>query len=161
MTEKEQFLNAVAREFPTTVKLLKAYPTTKADLKPHTKSKSARELAWTFVTEEKACDQALDGAIDFGKMPPPPATLQDVIATYEKSHAALLDRLKKTPDAELNKTIKFFVAPKQMGDLRKMDVLWFMLMDAVHHRGQLSVYLRLADAKVPSIYGPSADEPWM
>ena len=62
---------------------------------------------------------------------------------------------------ELNKTVKFFVAPKQMGDLRKMDVLWYMLMDSVHHRGQFSVYLRMADGKVPSIYGPSADEPWM
>jgi uncharacterized damage-inducible protein DinB len=35
-----------------------------------------------------------------------------------------------------------------------------MLLDAVHHRGQLSIYLRLMEAKVPSIYGPSADEPW-
>ena len=58
-------------------------------------------------------------------------------------------------------TVKFFVAPKQMADLRKMDVLWFMLMDCVHHRGQFSVYLRMADGKVPSIYGPSGDEPWM
>src|SRR5216117_2120036 len=70
-------------------------------------------------------------------------------------------RIKRTPDAELDKTVKFFVAPKQMGDLRKMDVLWFMLMDQVHHRGQFTIYLRMADGKVPSIYGPSADEPWM
>jgi len=43
---------------------------------------------------------------------------------------------------------------------RRMDFLWFLLMDMVHHRGQFSVYLRMADGKVPSIYGPSADEPW-
>jgi len=40
-------------------------------------------------------------------------------------------------------------------------VLWSVLMDQVHHRGQLSVYLRLVGAKVPSIYGPTADETWM
>jgi len=113
------------------------------------------------VTEQNASEQALDGDIEFGKMPKAPATMAEVIATYEKSSKAFVERIKKTPDADLNKTVKFFVAPKQMGDLRKMDVLWFMLMDQVHHPGQFSVYLRMADGKVPSIYGPSADEPWM
>jgi uncharacterized damage-inducible protein DinB len=48
-----------------------------------------------------------------------------------------------------------------MGELRVMDVLWFALMDQIHHRGQFSVYMRLTGAKVPSIYGPTADESWM
>ena len=61
---------------------------------------------------------------------------------------------------QIHQTVKFMTGPKQMGDLRKIDVLWWLLMDSVHHRGQMSVYLRLADAKVPSIYGPSADESW-
>jgi len=161
MTEKEQFLSSMAREFPTTLKVLKAFPTGKAELKPHAKARSARELAWAFVTEEKACDMALDGALELGKMPKPPATLPEVISTYERAHTAFVERLRKTPEAELNETVKFMTGPKQMGDMRKMDVLWFMLMDGVHHRGQLSVYLRMADGKVPSIYGPSADEPWM
>ncbi len=161
MTEKEQFLGVLEREFPTTIKVLKAFPAAKADIKPHAKSRTAKDLAWTFVMEEKASEQALDGAIEFGKMPPPPASLQEVISTYEKAHKTFVERVKETPEAELNKTVKFFTAPKQMGDVRKMDILWLMLMDSVHHRGQLSVYLRMADAKVPSIYGPSADEPWM
>lgn len=161
MTEKEQFLGVLEREFPTTLKVLKAFPAAKADIKPHAKSRTAKDLAWTFVTEQKASEQALDGAIELGKMPPAPGTLAEVIATYEKAYRALVERVKKTPEAELNKTVKFFTAPKQMGDVRRMDILWFMLMDSVHHRGQLSVYLRMADGKVPSIYGPSADEPWM
>lgn len=53
------------------------------------------------------------------------------------------------------------VAPKQMGDVRRGDLLQMMVMDNVHHRGQFSVYLRMAGGKVPSIYGPTADEPWM
>jgi len=161
MTEKEQFLRALEREIPTTTKVLKAYPAAKSDLKPHGKCKSAKELAWTFVTEQKASEQALDGGIEFGKMAKAPDTFPEVIATFEKTSKAFMERIKRTPDADLNKTVKFFVAPKQMGDLRKMDVLWFMLMDCVHHRGQFSVYLRMADGKVPSIYGPSGDEPWM
>jgi uncharacterized damage-inducible protein DinB len=48
-----------------------------------------------------------------------------------------------------------------MGKLRKGDILWMFLYDQIHHRGQLSIYNRMVGAKVPSIYGPSADEPWM
>jgi len=160
-TEKEQLLSAMAREFPTTLRVLRAYPTAKGDLKPHARAKSARELAWTFVIEQKACDMALDGALELGKLPKAPATLPEVIATYEATHRAFVDRLKRTPETDLNGTVQFMTGPKQMGDVRKMDILWLMLMDSVHHRGQLSVYLRMADGKVPSIYGPSADEPWM
>jgi uncharacterized damage-inducible protein DinB len=47
-----------------------------------------------------------------------------------------------------------------MGDVPKVAFLWFILHDQIHHRGQFSVYLRIAGGKVPSIYGPSADEPW-
>jgi uncharacterized damage-inducible protein DinB len=161
MTEKDQFLSTMEREFPVTMRVLKAFPAGRSDLKPTAKCRSAKELAWTFVIEQKASEQALDGAINLAKMPTAPDSLPEVIATYERSHKAFTERVKKTPEADLNKTVKFFVGPKQMGDVRKMDVLWFMLMDAVHHRGQMSVYLRMADAKVPSIYGPSADEPWM
>jgi uncharacterized damage-inducible protein DinB len=50
---------------------------------------------------------------------------------------------------------------RERSDMRTADVLWTGVMDTVHHRGQFSVYLRMAGGKVPSIYGPSADEPWM
>ncbi len=161
MTEKEQFLNVWEKEFPTTLKVLRAYPPAKLDLKPSEKSKSAKELAWNFVVEEKIVEGALKGEIDFSHIPQPPATCDEIIRTFEKSHQEMVEKIKQTPDAELNKTVKFFTGPKQLGDVRRMDVLWTALMDSVHHRGQFSVYLRLAGAKVPSIYGPTADEPWM
>ena len=87
--------------------------------------------------------------------------MAEVISTYEKSHTELIEKVKKSSDADFNKTVKFMVAPKTMGDVRSGDIHWMMMMDTIHHRGQFSVYLRMADAKVPSIYGPSADEPWM
>ncbi|MGH7645051.1 MAG: DinB family protein [Gemmatimonadales bacterium] len=161
MSEKEQFLHTWEKEFPTTLKVLKAYPSAKLDLKPHAKSKSARELAWNFVLEEKVIDGALKGNIDFAQMPAPPATCDEIIRAYETSHREMVEKVKQTPDAELNKTVKWMTGPKQPADVRRMDVLWTALMDMVHHRGQMSVYLRMADGKVPSIYGPTADEPWM
>lgn len=163
MTEKEQFLGVWEKEYPTTLKVLKAYPAAKADLKPHGRARSAKELAWTFVFEGTAGGQAVDGNLEFPpkNMPAMPEKWDGMVSEVERAFQALGDKVRRISDAELNKTIKFFVAPKEMGDVRKLDFLWFLLMDMVHHRGQFSVYLRMADGKVPSIYGPSADEPWM
>ncbi len=160
MSEKEQFLRTWEREFPTTLKVLRAYPSAKLDLKPHAKSKSARELAWNFVLEERVIDGALQGKIDFAQMPAPPATCDEIIRTYEQSHKEMVEKIRQTPEADLNKTVGWMTGPKQPAEVRRMDVLWTALMDMVHHRGQMSVYLRMADGKVPSIYGPTADEPW-
>lgn len=163
MTEKEQFLGVWEKEYPVTLKLLKAYPDAKADLKPHAKARSAKELAWTFVFEGHGGAQALDGELKFPPktMPPMPQRWDGVVLECERAFRLLGDKVRKASDAELSKTIKFLTGPKQMGDVRRLDFFWFLLMDMVHHRGQFSVYLRMADAKVPSIYGPSADEPWM
>jgi uncharacterized damage-inducible protein DinB len=162
MSEKDQFIKTWEREFQTTLKVLKAFPADKADLKPHAKTPSAKELAWRIVTEEPVLvNGSLTGNFDFMNMPKPPATMGEVISSYERNHRELVEKVKKATDADCNKMIKFMVAPKTMGDMRGFDTLWMMMMDTIHHRGQFSVYLRMADGKVPSIYGPSADEPWM
>ncbi len=49
----------------------------------------------------------------------------------------------------------------QLGIFQWWKFLWMLLCDQIHHRGQFSIYLRMAGGKVPSIYGPTADEPWM
>lgn len=87
----------------------------------------------------------------------PPETLKEVIALYEVIHR---DAMEKVKSNEISGTVPFFIAPKTVADVNKMDLLWSMLHDHIHHRGQFSIYLRLVGAKVPSIYGPSGDEPW-
>ncbi len=160
MAEKDMLISSWEREFQTTLKVLKAFPAHRKDFKPHEKARSAKELAWTFVMEEKTgIAGALSGKIDF-QTSPPPVEMKDVIAEYEKIHKESVAQLKKLSDQDLNSTMKFPVAPKTMGDLRRIDVIWATITDMIHHRGQFSVYLRMVDGKVPSIYGPSADEPW-
>jgi uncharacterized damage-inducible protein DinB len=164
MSLRERFLEAYDREHATTMKVLRAFPTDRSDLKPHSRCKTARELAWVFSLE-----RMLGGAVwrnEFatrppGKMPEPPATWDAVLASYEKTHREFGDTIRGASDADLEATVKFFTAPKTVGDIRRIDFLWFLLHDEIHHRGQFSIYLRMADGKVPSIYGPSADEPWM
>ena len=162
ISERDQFIQNWEREFQTTMKVLKSYPTDKIDLQPHSKCPSAKELAWRIVTEQTILiDGAITGKFDFMNIPKPPSTMQEIISTYQNGHKDQMEKVKKMSDAEFNKTVKFMVAPKTMGDMRSGDVLWMFMMDTIHHRGQFSVYLRMANGKVPSIYGPSADEPWM
>ncbi|HEY6866126.1 MAG TPA: DinB family protein [Candidatus Eisenbacteria bacterium] len=161
-TEKDMYLQSFQRECETTLKCLKGYPAAKGDFKPHEKSRTAKELAWNFVLEQGMAEAALKGKLDFTQpMPKPPATFGEAVAAFEKSYRETIERVKQAGDADLNRTVQFPVGPGKMGDFRGMDVLWMALQDQIHHRGQFSVYLRMSGAKVPSIYGPSLDEPWM
>ena len=92
---------------------------------------------------------------------PGPATLADSVAAYEKNAAALKKRLAKVDDAAWEKKAAFLMDGKVAWETSLGDMLWGFLFDAIHHRGQLSTYLRPMGAKVPSIYGPSADDPGM
>lgn len=162
MTEKEMFLQTWEREFPTTLKVLKAFPPNKGDFKPHERSLSAKQLGWIFVQAQVGIDQVLKGTFTLPpQFPPVPETWEEVLMTYEKSHNGLVSQLRKLSDADLNKPMQFLLGPGKMGEIPKMQFMWFVLSDNIHHRGQLSVYVRMAGGKVPSIYGPSADEPWM
>jgi uncharacterized damage-inducible protein DinB len=162
MNEKDQFLKNWEREYQVTTKVLQAYPTDKMAYRPHERSRSAQELAWAFVGEEAVMDSIIKGAIDFSAaQQPAPSSLDEILAAYQKVHKQMFDQVKNMSEQDYQSEMQFPVGPNQMGNFRRADVLWILLMDAIHHRGQFSVYLRLAGGKVPSIYGPSADEPWM
>jgi uncharacterized damage-inducible protein DinB len=162
MSEKQAFLDAWTRESALTLKILRAFPEGQTDLKPHPTSRSAKELAWTFVFEGVGGSQAVQGEM---KYPPPgmpamPGSWQGMISEVEKALQVMSDKVRQADDAQLNTTVKFMTGPKKMSEVRRLDALWFMLNDQIHHRGQFSVYLRMAGGKVPSIYGPSGDEKW-
>lgn len=164
MNEKEMFLQAWKREFGTTLKVLKCLPPEKADFKPAAdKTRSAGGLASVFIAEMGVTDGVVKGQIDWTNLSgiKPPARYEEILKTLDSTQNTLYEKVKAMSEADWNSTMQFPVGPKQMGNLRKADILWSMLMDSIHHRGQFSIYLRLVGAKVPAIYGPSADEPWM
>lgn len=162
---KEQFLDAYEREHATTMRVLNAYPTDQLDLRPHPRLKTARELAWIFVLERglgaMVFQDAFASGPPAGEAPPPPESWDEILAGLEKAHGEFGDLVRSTPDDQLLETVRFFTGPQTMGDVPRIDFAWFLLHDQIHHRGQFSVYLRMAGGAVPSIYGPSADEPWM
>lgn len=161
---RDQFLQTFERETATTLRVLRAYPADQLDLKPSEKSKSARELAFLFVMEQGLAQKALTTGFDWSSPPegPPPVpdTLDELIAAFEQGNAKVAELVRGMSDKDLRGTVQFFVAPKTLGEIPVMDFLWFLLHDQIHHRGQFSVYLRMAGGRVPSIYGPTADEPW-
>jgi len=162
MSALEQFRNAFEQETATTLKLLKAYPASASELKPTAILKNARELAFVFATELSVVALALRNELTMPPdLPPAPEKWGDVVTAFEASVAALRKQLAQTTEEAFHATVPFFTGPMQMGEVPKVQIAWLMLCDQIHHRGQFSVYMRLAGAKVPSIYGPSADEPWM
>ncbi len=161
---KQQFLDAYEQEHATTLRVLRAYPRDKVGLQPHPKCKTARDLAWIFVAErglgKMVLNDAFASGMPSGEMPKAPESFDAVLEAYEQAHREFADIVRTMPDEKLVENVKFFTGPKTLGDVTRLQFLWFLLCDEIHHRGQFSVYLRMADAKVPSIYGPSADEPW-
>jgi len=159
----QRFLQMLEQEHATTMKVLRAYPADQADLRPAEKSKTARELACVFAVESRMGVDAATTGFDFEKMSPPeiPADFSEIVDQVEAAHQKLVETVRAQSEEHLHGTIQFFVGPKTLGDVVRMDFLWMLLHDQIHHRGQFSVYLRMAGGKVPSIYGPTADEPWI
>jgi uncharacterized damage-inducible protein DinB len=158
----EQFRAAYRREHATTMKVLRAFPAEQSELRPHERSSTARTLAWTFVIEEGGMLGLLrnEFAVRSGGFPPAPESWSQILQMFETQSEQIEALLDSTKEESLSGTVDFFSGPGQIGPVAKIDLLWFFLCDQIHHRGQLSVYTRLAGGKVPSIYGPSADEPW-
>lgn len=156
-TEKDVFLKAYERECNTTMRVLNAYPKNKLDLKGDT-LRTAREIAFLFVGEQAVADMAMNGRIEFSGEPPTPNSMDEIIGMFQGMFRKNIERVRAlSPDA-YNASVVFPTGSGTGAPMRTADVLWLTLYDMVHHRGQLSVYLRLAGGKVPSIYGPSADE---
>jgi uncharacterized damage-inducible protein DinB len=158
------FLETFDREHATTLRVLRAYPPDQLDLKPSPKSSSARELASVFMRERNLAMRIWRDEFAKGFTPgtpaPAPETLDEILTALEKANSEFRAIVAAATDEDLHGKVSFFTAPKTMGQMTRSDMIWFILHDEIHHRGQLSVYLRIAGGKVPSIYGPSADEPW-
>lgn len=165
MSRKQAFLRTYDRETETTKRVLRAYPEDKLDLKPSEKLKTAKELAWVFVVEcglgaKVWNDEIAKGGLS-GKPPAPPESWKDLLAAFDKATADYRAIVEGASESDLDEKVHFFTAPKTLGEYTRHEWIWFLMHDQIHHRGQFSVYLRMAGGKVPSIYGPTADEPWV
>jgi uncharacterized damage-inducible protein DinB len=160
---KQQFAEAFAREHATTRRVLHAMPASKSEFKPYAEAPVARVVAAIFSQGQWGIAQAMNGEWTWPPKGKPGATdsYEDVLAMFDATGAAATGAIAAAADSRLDAMVPFIRGPKRVGEIPVSELIWFMLLDGVHHRGQFSVYLRAAGEKVPSIYGPTAHEPWM
>jgi hypothetical protein len=158
---KAMFLDSFQKEHATTMKVLRALPPGQGEFRPHPRSQCARELAFTFVIEQNLMSLTIRDQFKLGGgMPKAPSDFGMIVDQFDADYNALVELIKKSPDKAFEGTVDFPTGPGKIGAWPKMEFLYFMLRDQIHHRGQYSIYVRMAGGKVPSIYGPSGDEPW-
>jgi uncharacterized damage-inducible protein DinB len=160
LTELDAYRATFAQEGEITKKLLRAFPEDKVDLRPCETGQSARELASTLTLTFLVLGPILAGKLLPGELPPPPKEWKDLVANFEREFEGAKAKLASLDDAAMSGMVTTVTGKDVIEDVRRADLLRLFLHDQIHHRGQLSVLLRMAGAKVPSIYGPSKDEPW-
>jgi uncharacterized damage-inducible protein DinB len=153
MDEKTLFTTFWQNESKTTRNVLARIPEG-SDYRPDPKSRTAREIAWQIVCEEKMLIDALESGKAEWAPPPLPATMKEVVETYDAQSAATKERWKALSDERWGGTLDFFGSQQPASPMA-----WSFLFDIIHHRGQITTYLRPMGSTVPQIYGPSADEP--
>jgi len=157
---REYYMQCLKTEVPTFIKVLKAVPADQAGYKPHPRSTSAGDLVWLLAVELRdACELLESGEVNYAETPAP--GVSEAVAAYEKNAANLQAQVAKADDARWDSPARLKMDGKVVWETTVGDMLFGFLFDAIHHRGQLSSYLRPMGAKVPSIYGPSADDPGM
>ena len=154
MMAKTQLLEFLKHEFPLTLKVIRAFPAGNLNFKPHERSSSAKRLISTFVFEMILMQNALGRPRDpeFFKTYNPKDT-DALAADFEKESAQTISMIEAASDADLEKEVPF-----GKWNFPATRLITMLAHDQIHHRGQLSVYIRMAGGKVPAIYGPSADD---
>jgi uncharacterized damage-inducible protein DinB len=155
MTNKEFFIETLKSEKSKFRDVIEALPEDKHGHKVHDKSREAGNLAAQLALQWKAISGVLKQGTptmdphDMGKQ-----SKADMLQKFDEGMSGLMSDLKEVSDSDWEND------EAAMGDMwkdKKGNMAWGFLFDAIHHRGQLSTYLRAMGAKVPAIYGPSAD----
>lgn len=157
MTNREFFLHLCSDEYPRFLRALQAAPPDQLEYRPHPGSRSAHELIGHLIGHEQdLLELAATGTIHhrtqvaFGDV-------DEAVNIYSTAHHALKPALSALEEAQWETIGGFYIQGNLVMEAPRGELAWMVLLDAIHHRGQLSTYLRPMGGTVPSIYGPSGD----
>ena len=161
MSVTAAFLKEFENEAGTTRRVLERVPTDKLTWKPHPKSMSLGELAFHVAASPGViagwCTQAETNFT--GEKPPSPTSTEEILTAHDCGVKTVRDALTQVGDEGLKEMWTAKAGGATLMSMPKQALVRAIVLNHwIHHRGQLSVYLRLIDVPVPSIYGPSADE---
>lgn len=159
-TRSTELLPEFDQEMATTRRLIERVPTEKGEWKPHPKSFSvghlAQLLAWmpgwfTNALTQRALDMSTAPKYSYEKT-------EDLLALFDKNVAEARAAIAAASDADYEEMWSLTAGGRTLMTLPRRAVIRQNMSHVSHHRGQMSVYLRLLDIPVPSIYGPTADD---
>ena len=159
MTNREFFLQRRSIEAGMFEKVFNAVPGDKLDWKPEPKARTARELIGHLIGHEQDVGELLESGAIHHRNQVPFTDVADAVALYRQACVDVETKLQSLDDATWDGGAgKFCVGDDVIMEAPRCDMGWMLLCDSIHHRGQLSTYLRPMGSKVPAIYGPSADD---
>jgi uncharacterized damage-inducible protein DinB len=158
MSTREYFTKRFEAEQPAFVRVLRALPGDRLDYKPHERSTGAGELAWQLVNEQRALAGLTANGDVIYETPARPESIDAIVAAYEAETDRLRKLLATMDDARWSGPAHFVIGGQSAWDDTVEEMFWGFLVDMIHHRGQLSAYIRPMGGKVPQIYGPSGDD---
>jgi uncharacterized damage-inducible protein DinB len=136
--------------------ILKAIPPDRLEYRPHERSPSTGQIAWTIVRGlHVRLDMATQGSSVVILDPHP--SLAEIIERFEETFGRLAEQLPRVSTDGWSKAGQLRVRDQVALEQPVGDIVWLFHFDEIHHRGQLSTYLRPMGASVPSIYGASGD----
>ena len=158
MNNLDFFKACFSSEIKPTVDVFRSLPSVALDYKPHEKSRSAREIVehilchlvdLKIIVKNSSCDEAMIYGF---------AQSIEAADNYEKLSAELLETITSiSEDQWENEDVSLSVHGKHFVTLKRTQMMWFFLFDIIHHRGQLTSYIRPMGGKNPAVYGYSAD----
>jgi uncharacterized damage-inducible protein DinB len=158
----DAILAELEREGKSTARILERVPSANVDWKPHPKSRSLGQLAWHIANIPANAVRSLrEGRVEVGVARPPslPDGETDFAGVFQRNLEALRNALGETSDATLMERFSFTRQGEPVLSFPKLGMIRTVMLNHIyHHRGQLTVYLRMLDVAVPAIYGSSADE---
>jgi uncharacterized damage-inducible protein DinB len=159
MSTREFFKQRWTAEHPMFSSVMRALPSSKIDYKPHERSNSAGTIAWMMAEEIKSmCDVIETGATEWAPRPQPAST-DEIAREFDAQGKELARKMESIDEGRWSSKGAFLAGGKEVFSSSRGEMAWWILFDLIHHRGQLTAYLRPMGAKVPAIYGPSADDP--
>ena len=159
MTNREFFLQRRSMEAGMFEKVFNAVPGDKLDWQPEPKARTARALIGHLIGHEQDLGELLESGEIHHRNQVQFSDVAAAVTLYRQACQDVDAKLKALDDETWDGGPgKFWVENDVIMEAPRRDLGWLLLCDSIHHRGQLSTYLRPMGSKVPAIYGPSADD---
>ena len=158
MNDLEFFVERWKQEYPAFVRVYRALPEGRLDYSPHPASRSARRIAWGLAEEVRSVNEILETGESRWPDAAPPSSAAELVAAFERHGSRLTALAERLDDAQWASPGRLLAGGQVVFEGPIRDHCFWILFDGIHHRAQLSTYIRPMGGKVPAIYGPSGDE---